>query len=100
VVAHYSGTGTLLGTWNSGVNPSQGLALDPADGTLWMGDSSYVLHQFDQSGNNLQNVSFNSVAAGGWYGMEFDTLVVPEPSSAVLAGLALVGLVTVTRRRR
>ncbi len=92
LVAHFSPTGTLLGGFNSGVSPSSGLALDPADGTLWMADdSTKTLFQFDQAGNPLQSLSY--AVNGQWYGMEFDTTPVPEPGSLALAALSLVGLV-------
>ncbi len=100
VVNHYTSTGTLLSTFNSGVTASFGLALDPVDGTLWMGDGSYNLYQFDQSGNLLQSLNYSSVAAGGWYGMEFNTEVVPEPSTLALAVLGTTGLAVRVWRRR
>jgi hypothetical protein len=86
-----------LGTFNSGILGSVGLALDPIDGTLWMGDSNFVLHQFSQSGAPLQSLGYS--LQGSWYGMEFDTVPVPEPSSLVLAVLGLIGFVAWDRRR-
>ena len=99
LVEHRSYTGTLLSSFNSGVFGSQGLALDPIDGTLWM-SSGYTLYQFDQSGTPLQNLSF-SLPGGYWYGMEFDTTPVPEPSSlALLAGGLAAPLMLARRRSR
>jgi hypothetical protein len=97
LVAHFTHTGTLLGTFNSGVLGSAGLALDPVDGTLWMGDYNFVLHQFDQSGNPLQSIGYT--VSGSWYGMEFDTTPVPEPASVALLSLGGVGMVMLFRRR-
>ena len=77
-----------------------GLALDPVDGTLWMADNSYNLYQFDQAGNPLQSLNYSSVSAGGWYGMEFDTAVVPEPSTLALAAIGTAGLTARAWRRR
>jgi hypothetical protein len=88
LVEHRSHTGTLLGSFNSGVIGSQGLALDPIDGTLWMSAGS-TIYQFNQSGVPLQNLTFSMNAQ--WYGMEFDTTV-PEPSSLAIAGLSIVFL--------
>ena len=91
LVVHLSSTGSLLSSFNSGVFGSAGLALDPVDGTLWMGDSTMTLHQFSQGGVPLQSVGY--AVAGSWYGMEFDTTPVPEPGAIVLAAVgALVGL--------
>jgi hypothetical protein len=98
LVEHRTHTGTLLGSFNSGINYSQGLALDPIDGTLWM-SSGYTIYQFSQSGTSLQNLSF-SVQGGGWYGMEFDTQRVPEPSTLALLGVGAVGLLGYARQRR
>ncbi len=89
LVAHFTATGTLLGSFNSGVVGSVGLALDPIDGTLWMGDSTFTLHQFSQGGAPLQSVPY--AVQGSWYGMEFDTTPVPEPPGLMLAGVAIAG---------
>jgi hypothetical protein len=89
-VSHFTSTGTLLSSFNSGVFGSVGLALDPIDGTLWMGDSNFFLHQFNQAGVPLQSLGYT--VSGSWYGMEFDTTPVPEPSSVVLLAVGLIGL--------
>jgi hypothetical protein len=96
-VEHRSHTGTLLGSFNSGVASSAGLALDPADGSLWMSDfpSGHVLYQFTQGGIFQQTSSYST--GGQWYGMEFNTAPVPEPASLAAIG---VGFFTVLRRRR
>lgn len=94
LVEHRSSTGNLLGSFNSGVVGSQGLALDPLDGTLWM-SQGFTLYQFSQAGTPLQNITFNGVA-GQWYGMEFDTTV-PEPGLVLLSVTATAFLL---RRKR
>jgi len=93
LVAHYTSTGTLLSTFNSGVLGSVGLALDPVDGTLWMGDSNFKLHQYNQAGIPLQTASYS--LQGSWYGMEFDTRIasVPEASSGYFAAFVVAGLI-------
>ena len=96
LVEHRSSTGTLLSSFNSGINGSQGLALDPIDGTLWM-SQGFTLYQFSQAGVPLQNISFS--LPGQWYGMEFDTTPVLEPEPASLV-LFVGGLPLLLRRRR
>jgi hypothetical protein len=90
IVGHFTSAGTLLGTFNSGVLGCTGLAPDPVDGTLWMGDYTFTLHEFTQSGTPLQSVPH--AVQGSWLGMEFDTTPVPESAGLSLAGMALVGL--------
>src|SRR5262245_31454472 len=79
-------TGTLLGSYNSGVAWSQGLALDPIDGTLWL-SSGFTLYQYTQGGTLLQSLSY-TMQDTYWYGMEFDTTPVPEPGCLSFAGLS------------
>jgi hypothetical protein len=95
LVEHRTHAGALISSFNSGVFGSQGLALDPVDGTLWM-SSGYTLYQFSQSGTPLQSVPY-SVSGGGWYGMEFELVSVPEPAFCSLLG---AGLACFLARRR
>jgi len=97
LVAHFTSTGTLLGTFNSGVLGSVGLAFDPVDGTLWMGDSNFKLHQYNQLGTPLQTSSY--AVQGSWYGMEFNTQSVPEPSSMFFAAIVVAGVAAWRIRR-
>ncbi len=97
LVEHRSHAGALLGSFNSGVIGSQGLALDPVDGTLWMSlPSTSTLYQFNQLGVQLQSQTI-SLPSTSWYGMEFEITPVPEPSSIALIG---AGLAFVLGRRR
>ncbi len=98
LVEHRSHTGTLLGSFNSGVLGSQGLALDPVDGTLWMSQGS-TIYQFSQAGAPLQNLSF-SLPVTQWYGMEFDITPIPEPSSFALLAVGFASLLAVCRKAR
>jgi hypothetical protein len=100
LVEHRNHFGALLGSFNSGVVGSQGLALDPVDGTLWM-SQGYNLYQFSQAGAPLQSFAVGAASGGGWYGMEFDILPAPEPSSIALgiAGITCAGLRAHRRRR-
>lgn len=98
VVGHYTHTGTFLGSFNSGIFGSVGLALDPADGTLWMGNANFVLHQYSQAGAFLQMTPYT--LQGAWYGMEFDTGTVPEPTTVVLTAIAFATLTATGRRHR
>ena len=96
LVEHRSASGTLLFSFTSGISGSQGLALDPIDGTLWLSQGS-TLYQFTQTGLPIQSVSYS--LSPQWYGMEFDTtpLLEPEPASGAIA---LVGVAMFLRRRR
>jgi hypothetical protein len=99
IVEHRSGTGTLLGAFNSGLAGSQGLALDPIDGTLWLGQG-FTLYQFTQTGLPLQNVTY-SLPNGQWFGMEFDTTPVLEPEPSGLWLLVMgIPLLLVRRVKR
>lgn len=89
LVQHRSHTGALLGSFNSGIVGSAGLAFDRVDGTLWTGDYNLNLYQFDQAGNLLQTQAWGGKLTGQWYGMEFETNPVPEPTSLAFGLLAL-----------
>lgn len=93
-VEHRTSAGVLLSSFNSGIAGSAGLALDPVDGTLWMGGPGNLLHQFNQSGTYLQTMATG--LGGAFYGMEFETSPVPEPASF----LALLGGICFFKRRK
>jgi hypothetical protein len=95
-VEHRTNSGVLLSSFNSGILGSAGLALDPADGTLWMSNGSNTLYQFSQSGNLLQSQTYGM--SGSFYGMEFAT--VPEPGTMLLLTSGFAGLLCYVRRRR
>jgi hypothetical protein len=95
-VEHRTNTGALLSSFNSGIIGGFGLALDPADGTLWMSNGSNTLYQFSQAGSSLQSQAYSM--NGAFYGMEFAT--VPEPSSFILLGMSVLGVAAYTWRKR
>jgi hypothetical protein len=65
-----------------------------------MGDGTYKLYQFSQLGTPLQSVSY-SLSGGGWYGMEFNTALVPEPTTLALAAIgAVISIGCLARKRR
>jgi hypothetical protein len=97
IVQHVTASGSLISSFNTGLPIVWGLALDPADGTLWMADTSYNLYQYSQPGI-LQQVYSNGALAGGQpYGMEFDTTPVPEPGTI---GVLAIGAAALLARRR
>ncbi|MBS1717363.1 MAG: PEP-CTERM sorting domain-containing protein [Armatimonadetes bacterium] len=99
LIEHFSGSGTLLGSFVSGIRGIVGLAYDSADGTLWMNNefAPGTIYQFDQVGNFLQQTSYGTNGVK-MYGMEFnEATVTPEP--ATMGALAL-GVLGVLRRRR
>ncbi len=100
LVEHRSAGGTLLSSFNSGVNGTQGLALDPIDGTLWLGQG-FTLYQFSQAGVPVQNLTY-ALPSGQWFGMEFDTTPVlePEPSGLLLLVMGIPLLVVRRVKRR
>jgi hypothetical protein len=93
-VMHFTHTGTLLSTFNSGLTGWAGLALDPVDGTLWTSNGTNSLYQFSQTGTLLQSPSYS--ISGQFYGMEFETTSLPEPATLTLLG---IGAVFLMRRR-
>lgn len=94
-VEHRTASGTLLSSFNFGILGTAGLALDPADGTLWTSNGSNTLYQFSTSGTLLQTQAYS--ISGQFYGMEFETTPVPEPAAMILM---LIGVSAVRTRRR
>jgi hypothetical protein len=91
-VRHYDLAGNLLGGFNH-VAGDGTLAYEPSTDTLWLVRSQ--MFQYDKSGNLLQTLSPNNLAANNW-GAEF-AMPIPAPGAAALLGVA--GLVGMRRRR-
>jgi hypothetical protein len=99
-VFHYSMTGTLLGSFVTNHALNTALALDHADNTLWMYQrNDGILSQYDKGGTLLETVDIAALGNRNFHGGEFDFASLPEPSTALLMGLGLVGLAASRRRR-
>lgn len=89
--------GNILSAFNTGLGFQAALALDHADGSLWLvkwtqnGD----FYQFDKSGNLLSTVHYAGLAGVNPLGGEF---AIPGPAALPL--LAAGGLFATRRRRR
>ncbi len=81
-VEHRTAGGALISSFNMGFFHA-GLALDPADGTLWSSNGSNTLYQFSQAGTLLQTVPYSM--SGQLYGMEFETTPLPGPGAVAVA---------------
>ena len=83
----------------------QALALDPADGTLWVTqrtlDSTIILDQYSKSGMFLQEISINAGQYQNILGGEFELgqATVPEPASLFLMVTSVLGVGGTIRRK-
>ncbi len=93
----YSMSGTLLASVVTPNNNLSSLGMDPADHTLWATHGS-TLMQFDTSGNLLQQGTIDALSGGSFLSGEFAE-VVPEPSTWLLCGIALIGLARRLRKK-
>jgi hypothetical protein len=105
-ILDYSLTGNLLSSFSTGITESgypDGLALDPADGTLWLhidyrsGTSSPAgWYQYTTSGTLLQQGSLAGIPNNYTYNAQFEEFGsgVPEPASVLLVcgGALILGL--------
>jgi hypothetical protein len=106
-VADFSFSGTLLSSFSTAHDELVALALDPADNSLWLANRHYLdnepqiphFEQYSKAGVLLGSQDYPTLAGQNILGGEF-ALVVPEPSTIVLAALGALGLIAVARRRR
>ena len=89
--------GNILSVFNTGLGFQAALALDHADGSLWLVKWAYTgdFYQFDKSGNLLSTVHYAGLAFVNPLGGEF---AIPGPAALPL--LAAGGLFATRRRRR
>jgi len=99
---HYTLNGTLISSFLlnpdvSGDYAYSGLALDPADHTLWVWDGINSLEQFSQNGVLLSSLFVSNTEQ--FQGMEFaEATPTPIPGALLLFGPGLAGLAFVRRR--
>ncbi len=114
LISNYSLTGTLLSSFNIGHNFSGALALNPADGTLWLSNliaSNLTLEQYarsapgsfggSQAASNTQ--TYSGVSAGAFGGeFQYTGAVVPEPSTwaMLVSGSLLIAIASARRQIR
>jgi hypothetical protein len=94
----YSLSGTPLASVPTTISNLSALGMDPADHTLWATLSqSGTMIQFDTSGNILQQGTIDGLPSGNFLSGEFAG--VPEPSTLVMCGIALIGLARQLRKK-
>ena len=100
-------SGTLLSSFTVAHPRTTSLALDPADGTLWLNSAdlnsgALTLEQYSRASGTLldSEVFTGPVAFGNYVGAEFQYTVVIllEPGSAALLS-TVIGLLALRRRR-
>jgi hypothetical protein len=103
-IADFTLTGSLITSFSSDPASPFGLALDPADQTLWVNDGVGNFYQYSKSGVLLSHAYYQALFFGGGQalarGGEFQLqgpATVPEPTTVLLIGM---GLAMVARNRK
>ena len=100
-VRNFSMTGSLLSSFSTGHTQNAALALDPADGTLWLRNRTVAnrFEQYSKTGTLLNIQDYPGLLGASTLGAEF---AVPEPASLslTLVGLTVLGLATLRKKHR
>lgn len=97
-VKNFSLAGNLLSSFTTRDSHNTALAMDYADGTLWMRENSTgYMAQYTRTGTFLGAKSYS--VGGAIWGAEFSVTVVPEPGSLFLFAFALITVRILHRRR-
>lgn len=106
-ITDYSMSGAILSSFTVPVVEVAGLALDPADGTLWFGtqsdfSSARTLYQYSTAGTFLSSAVYAGLTGDNFLGGEFGFVSlasVPEPVTLAIFGAGLAGAAALRRRR-
>ncbi len=94
----YSLSGTLLSSFDVGHSNNFGLAMDPADHTLWLtNDSTLELEQYSTTGALLSLGPFVSGDGGAEFNLA--PTITPEPGTLIMFGSGVLGLAVIVRRK-
>ncbi len=106
-IANLDMSGNPLSSFSTGISEMTGLALDPADGTLWFGTqndlwSTRTLYQYSKAGAALSIEAYAALSNQNYLGGEFNFVsAVPEPTTlAIWSALGGLGMMVAARRRR
>ncbi len=103
-ISDWTLAGTLLTSFNTPQDGIQDwdLALDPADGTLWIGtESTTSLYHYAKNGSYLGMETVSGLnKASFFFSGEFNLAPTPEPSTLALLGVGAVGLIGWAWRQR